>query len=296
MHTINGGTTLKEKNKGIYFILLAGIFFSTMTICSRLSGDLPTMQKAFFRNFIAAISSFLLLLRSRQPITYPRTFWPYLLIRSICGTLGILCNFYAIDHLVVSDANILNKISPFAAIIFSYFFLKEKINIFQFFTLCGAFIGAVFVIQPGFEFSTSIPGLVGLFGGIMAGAAYTAVRYLGQLGLSGMKIVFFFSAFSCLSILPFVVASYTPMTGMQIFYLLLCGFSAAGGQICITKAYTYAPAKEISIYDYFQILVAAIWGFFVFQQIPNLLSILGYIIIFTMSFLNWWKTNHPKEV
>lgn len=287
---------MKEKNKGIYFILLAGIFFSTMTICSRLSGNLPTMQKAFFRNFIAAILSFILLLRSKEKLSYPGFLIPALLIRSICGTLGILCNFYAIDYLVVSDANILNKFSPFAAIIFSYFFLKEKIKPFQLLTLCGAFLGAVLVIQPGFTFSAVVPGIVGLSGGIMAGAAYTAVRYLGTRGLSGIKIVFFFSTFSCLSILPFVAANYVSMNGLQIVYLLLCGLCAAGGQLCITKAYTYAPAKEISIYDYFQILAAAVLGFIIFKQTPNVLSIFGYVIIFSMSYINWRNNNQQREV
>lgn len=283
---------MSEKNRGILFILLAGIFFASMTICSRLAGDLPTMQKAMFRNLFASIIAGVLLLRSKKGFHYEKRDIPALLIRSICGTIGILCNFYAIDKLVVSDANILNKISPFAALIFSFFFLKEKMKPLQLFTLIGAFCGAMLVIQPDFKDFSFLPGMIGLFGGIMAGAAYTAVRYLGTKGLESMKIVFFFSAFSSLSILPFVITGYHPMETKQLICLVLCGIFAAGGQICITKAYTYAPAKEISIYDYFQIFVAAILGFFILGQVPNTLGLLGYAIIFTMSFVNWWNTNH----
>ena len=47
-------------------------------------------------------------------------------MRSVCGTLGILCNYYAIDHLMLADASILNKLSPFFAILFSFILLKEK--------------------------------------------------------------------------------------------------------------------------------------------------------------------------
>lgn len=291
-----GGVVLKEKNKGILFILLAGFFFASMTICSRLSGDLPTMQKAFFRNLFAAMIAGFLLLRNKKNFRYQWKYIPTLLVRSICGTIGILCNFYAIDKLVVSDANILNKISPFAALIFSFFFLKEKMKPIQLFTLLGAFIGAILVIQPSFTDFSFIPGMIGLFGGIMAGAAYTAVRYLGLKGLESMKIVFFFSLFSCLSILPFVITGYQSMSNSQFIYLILCGMFAAGGQICITKAYTYAPAKEISIYDYFQIAVSAVLGFFIFDQIPNPLGLLGYAVIFTMSFINWWNTNHATNI
>lgn len=282
---------MKEKNKGIFFILLAGVFFASMTVCSRLSGDLPTAQKAFFRNIFAAFLAFIMLVRSGHNFHYEKKYLPALLLRSICGTAGILCNYYAIDRLVVSDANILNKISPFAAVIFSYLFLKEKIKLSQLLTLLGAFAGALFVIRPSFQFSEYVPGLIGLFGGIMAGAAYTAVRYLGQKGLESMKIVFFFSAFSSISILPLVILNFKPMSAQQFLALILCGICAAGGQICITKAYTFAPASEISIYDYFQILVAAVLGFFIFDQIPDLFSFIGYGIIFLMSFINWYNAN-----
>ena len=287
---------MKEKNKGILFILLAGFFFASMTICSRLAGELPTMQKSFFRNFFAAIIAGILLIRNKKDFRYQANYIPTLLIRSICGTIGILCNFYAIDKLVVSDANILNKISPFAALIFSFFFLKEKIKPAQLFTLIGEFSGAILVIQPNFQDLSFIPGVIGLLGGIMAGAAYTAVRYLGMKGLESMKIVFFFSLFSCLSILPFVIAGYQSMEPIQLICLILCGIFAAGGQICITKAYTYAPAREISIYDYFQIAVAAVLGFFIFGQVPNMPGLLGYAIIFAMSFINWWNSNHTSKI
>ena len=51
----------------------------------------------------------------------------YLWIRSIAGGIGMICNFYAIDHMAISDASVLNKLSPFFAIIFSIFvFIKVR--------------------------------------------------------------------------------------------------------------------------------------------------------------------------
>ena len=286
---------MKPKNKGILFILLAGVCFALMTLFSRLSGNLPTPQKAFFRNLFAAMLSLSLLLKSKQSFHYSVKYIPMLCVRSICGTIGILCNFYAIDHLVLSDANILNKISPFAAIIFSFLFLKENVRFTQILTLIGAFSGALLIIRPSFASVEVVPGLIGLTGGIMAGAAYTAVRYLGKKGLESMKIVFFFSTFSCVSIAPLLITDHAPMSPIQLLYLILCGCSAAGGQICITKAYTYAPASEISIYDYFQIVVAAVLGFFVFHQVPDTLSFIGYALIFAMSVINRQLSRTPSN-
>ena len=84
------------------------------------------------------------------------------------------------------------------------------------------------------------------------------------------------------------------MSTRQLIYLLLAGISATGGQFCITAAYTKAPAKDISVFDYFQILFAAILGFFL-GQIPDYLSVLGYIIIIGSAIFKWWYIKNRKE-
>ena len=65
--------------------------------------------------------------------------------------------------------------------------------------------------------------------------------------------------------------------------LLLAGLAAAGGQFAITAAYSYAPAREISVYDYSQIIFSAALGFIAFGQIPDYLSFAGYIVICGMA-------------
>lgn len=69
--------------------------------------------------------------------------------------------------------------------------------------------------------------------------------------------------------LPYLLLNYHPMTGTQILALLGAGLAAAGGQFGITAAYYHAPAKEISIYDYSQIIFSTILGFFLFGQVPG---------------------------
>ena len=104
--------------------------------------------KKFFRNFIALIIAFVVLIRTDEKFKFNKKNLPELLLRSIFGTMGILCNFYAIDHLVLSDASMLNKLSPFFAVICSYFVLKEKVKPFQALAVIVAFIGALFIIKP----------------------------------------------------------------------------------------------------------------------------------------------------
>src|SRR5699024_1886071 len=102
-----------------------------------------------------------------------------LLGRSIFGTLGIVFLFYAIDHLVMSDADMLNKMSPFLVIIFAVIFLKEKVLPFQIVTIVLAFIGMLFIIKPSFSVDV-MPYMVGVLSAIFAAAAYTLLRVLGS--------------------------------------------------------------------------------------------------------------------
>ena len=76
----------------------------------------------------------------------------------------------------------------------------------------------------------------------------------------------------------------------QVLCLLGAGLAAAGGQLSITAAYTYAPAKEISVYDYTQVIFAAIWGFFFFGQVPDVWSVVGYVIIIGDAFYRRLRT------
>ena len=288
--------SVENKNtKGIICIIASAFFFSLMFLFIRMSGDIPTLQKCFFRNAIAMIIALATILRSGQGFSIGEGNFKYLFLRAFGGTIGLICNFYAIDKLSISDASMLNKLSPFFAIVFSYFVLREKADRFEWTAVFIAFIGALFVVKPTFSMEV-IPALVAVIGGCGAGFAYTFVRKLGMRGERSMMVVLFFSTFSTLVTLPYVIFNYTPMTLTQFTYLILCGIAAAGGQIFITKAYSYAPAKEISVYDFSIVIFTAIWGFIFLDQIPDYLSIIGYVIIIGISIVKWRYTINKSKL
>lgn len=288
-------TIINSKYKGILYIILSAFCFTFMNAFVRLSGDLPSVQKSFFRNFVAFFFALIILIRSKEKIRLTKESLPFLLMRSVFGTLGILCNFYAVDHLVLSDASMLNKMSPFFAVLFSSVFLKEKLSVVQALGVFAAFGGSLFIIKPTLSNMALIPSLLGLLGGIGAGAAYSAVRKLGLMEVKGPFVVFFFSGFSCLVTLPFLIFDFVPMTLIQVLTLLGAGLAAAGGQFSITAAYYYAPAREISVYDYSQIIFAAILGYILFGQIPDAYSFLGYFIIIGVAVIMFFYNNRKKK-
>jgi drug/metabolite transporter (DMT)-like permease len=282
-----GSKNTNDKRKGILFILLAAFFFSAMSVFVRLAGDVPTMQKAFFRNIVAAVVAVIILLRSGKEISLPKKSLPTLLMRSIFGTIGILANFWAVDHLGIADANMLNKLSPFFAILMSIFILGEKPNRIEWISVVLAFIGAAFVAKPSSGI-VSLPALIGILGGFTAGTAYTYVRRAGLQGVRGPIVVAFFSIFSTLVLLPNLLMNFAPMSAGQFIFLILVGCSAAGGQLSITAAYQHAPARDISVFDYSQVVYAAVFGLLLFGEIPDVWSIIGYVIIIGTAFSKWY--------
>lgn len=267
-----------NKTKGILCIITSAFCFAFMSTFVKLAGDLPAVQKSFFRNAVALVFAAVMLLRSEDKFKFRKDNLPYLFMRAFFGTIGLVCNFYAIDKLVLADASMLNKLSPFFAILSSYIILKERTNIVQGIAVIVAFIGALFIIKPtGISFN--IGSIAGFIGGMGAGIAYTMVRVLSKRGERGPFIVFFFSAFSCAATLPFAIAVFQPMQWWQLLSLLGAGLAATGGQFSITAAYSFSPAKEISVYDYTNTIFAAILGFIFFAEVPDVYSIIGYITI-----------------
>lgn len=285
---------LDEKYKGIIYIILSSFCFAIMNTMVKLAGELPSIQKSFFRNLVAFFFALILLWKNQIGFSIKKGNMKYFILRSLFGTIGILCNFYAIDHLVLADASMLNKMSPFFVLLFSWLILGEKLSWKQAIIVITAFLGSLFIIKPTFSNLDVIPAFIGLCGGMGAGIAYTMVRILGQRGEKGPFIVFFFSGFSCLITLPYLIFSFAPMTGKQILMLLGAGLAAAFGQFSITAAYFHAPAKEISVYDYSQIIFSALIGFLLFHQVPDGYSIFGYIVICAMALAMFFLNNKKQ--
>src|SRR5574344_295654 len=293
--------------KGITYLVFSAFCFALMGMLAHMAGDIPFIQKTLFRNIIAFFIALIALLRAerknrdvyiknanslQQPYTsllhLPKGSFKYLLIRAAAGSLGIFGNFYALDRLNIADASILNKMSPFFALLFSFFIVGEKVDTIPFAAVCGAFGGALLIIKPSFNvtnLSHLIPALAGFVGGAGAGLAYACVRKLHEYKVNGSLIIVFFSAFSSLLAVPFLICNFAPLTVAQLLLLLACGTAAAGGQFGITYAYFNAPASKISIFDYSQILFSSLMGYFAFGQLPDALSLAGYIVIVAMAFV-----------
>ncbi|WP_411848801.1 DMT family transporter [Staphylococcus xylosus] len=278
---------MNPKVKGIIAILISAVGFSFMSVFFRLAGDLPVFQKSLARNLVAMFIPMYFIFKYKQPLFGKLSSQPLLISRSTLGLIGVLLNIYAIDHMILSDADTLMKLNPFWTILLSLIFLNEKVRNYQFIAMIVAIAGMLFVVKP--EFSSSMfPAIAGLLSGIFAASAYTCVRALSTRE-APYTIVFYFSFFSIIVLIPFTIFTFEPMTMTQVWCLIGAGLSAAAGQIGITLAYSYAPAKDISIFTYASIIFTALFGFILFGESPDFYAVLGYMIIIASSYYMFEK-------
>ncbi|MCA1022625.1 DMT family transporter [Halobacillus litoralis] len=280
---------MTNRNKGIVLLLISAFGFSMMAALVKLSGDVPTVQKTLFRNLVSAIIAFGFVRYNKERLFGKKENQKLLLSRSALGTIGMVLYFYAIDNLVLSDADMLNKLSPFLLIIFSAIFLKERTRPYQIAAILAAFAGTLLIIKPAFSLEF-IAYAAGLFSAVFAAGAYTLLRVLGDKE-KFYTIVFYFSFFTTVSLLPFTIAFYEPMSAKQWVYLLGAGAFATLGQFGLTIAYKFAPAREISIFFYSTVVYSALISILLFGQIPDLLSVAGYLTIFGASLYMFLKNN-----
>lgn len=273
-----------NKRKGILYIILSSLAFCTMNLFSKLAVGATVYQKTFLSNFVATIIICAIIYRNKYSFIGKKENRKYLLLRGIMGTISILTLYYSLDFLLLADSTMLSKLSPFFTIIFSFLILKEKISKKQLAFLIIAFIGSIFIIKPQFD-SSIIPSLLGVIAALTAGVAYTMIRVLGDKE-NFFTIILSFTGIATITMFPSMFIHTEGLTLINLTYLILAGLCFTLGQLFLTLAYKNAPASEISMYDYVGLLFAAFYGIILFKEVPDLLSIIGYIVIIGASILN----------
>ncbi|HPF70013.1 MAG TPA: DMT family transporter [Candidatus Krumholzibacteria bacterium] len=259
--------------RALAWMAASGLSFALMGASVKLAGDLPVALKVCVRNLVTLGLTTLVMVRTRQNPFARTPHWPLLLGRALCGLLGVWFYFVALGSLTLADASLLNKTSPFFATLLAVVLLREPLVRGMRPALLVAFLGAVLVIKPAFDYSP-LPALAGIASGLFAGAAYAAVRSLKGRS-DPNRIIFTFSLVSTLATLPFALLQRPDPTAGQWWALAGTGVFAAGGQYGLTFAYHHARVNKVAVFSYLHVLFALAVGFAVWGERPDLLSLVG---------------------
>lgn len=295
--------SLDNRKKGLIYIILYAISIALMNTLLKLAGPIPPTEKIVYKSFICIIGGFIVIAKTYgfkdkgRFIGNKKNIFG-LSIRTICGLTGGTTNIYALQYLILSTSSVIQDLSVFFLVIFSFIFLKEKIKFWQVVLICVGFVGAVFVINPSSAKFVLTPSLAAIFGSAMNAGDSVSMRYLRKTA-SPSTIVFFYNVACAVVLTPFMLMDYKVLTIKAMTYLLLSGVCYLVVEFAITSAYKYAPAREIAIFSYIDVIFSAVLGFIVFGSLPTIISIIGYIIILaaaiTLVLYNSKTTDSSKQ-
>jgi drug/metabolite transporter (DMT)-like permease len=268
---------------GIRHMLLGTLFFSVMSVFAKLAGErLPTMELVLARVIVTLIMSWWVIKRIG---IYP---WgnnkKLLLLRGFAGFMGLSCYFYAIAHLPLADATVIQFCNPMLAALIAVFALKEQLRMVDVMAAVCSMVGVVLVAQPTFLFARGTPldqvavG-IGLVGAIFSAIAYVVIRRLGSTE-HHMVVVFYFPLVTGPAALPILaIEGLVLPQGFEWLLLIGIGVAAQLGQIQITQGFKLETAGRASSVTYLQIVLAYTWGVLLFGEYPNAVSILGALLV-----------------
>ena len=283
--------------KGIGLMLLGMSIVPFLDIFAKLlSEDYPVTQVTWTRFFFHAIWLLPMIIWQKVKLFSVPEKPSLQFLRGLMLTLATLFFFAAIVTNDIPEALTLLFISPLVVAILSPFILGERFDLFIGVGVLIGFIGVIVVLQPDSEqFDPTL-----LFA-LVAGFCYALyIIITKKLSFRAPPVLtLFYSAIVGIVIMSLIVVPYWTTPDLKgILMGAAMGFFAAASHFMIIKAFEFASASELSPFNYFEIVVAIILSYLVFDVLPNLQAILGLIIIILSGLYVSWramKNNQDQE-
>ncbi len=244
-----------------------------------VDGPLSVFEIGFFESLFAAA----VLLTTRHENERWIEFWkmdrPWPIhLRALCGLLSGLCAIYAFTTIPLVDAYSLIFLAPFFVTIMSVLFLKEQVGIWRWFAVALGFVGVLLAVKPGFqEFH---PGhLAAAIAGFSTGTSIIIMRSLGTSVKKTSILGILFLYLIGVNGVGMVLRGLNPLTPHDLLFMALSGLFIGLGQLCFVTAARNGNANQIAPVAYSQLGWAMLFGILIFNEYPDLLAIVGVMVI-----------------
>lgn len=279
----------------VLWMVVGAFLFATMGVCIKYAAVyFNTAEIVFYRGLIGMLVVWAL---SATQGTGLRTRYPWMHAwRSVVGVSALGCWFYAITQMPLASAMTLNYMSSIWIAVFllagALWTLlpgsrrpRQTLNLPLLLTILVGFVGVILMLQPSFAQDQRWAALLGLFSGILSAMAYMQVVALSRLGEPESRTVFFFGVGCTLAGgIAMGIGGLSAWPGWQAaLWLLPVGIFAAGGQLCMTRAYAHAKTARgtlvVANLQYSGIVFAGLYSVFLFQDELGWESWLGMALI-----------------
>jgi drug/metabolite transporter (DMT)-like permease len=276
-----------EGRPGLWYMAAGAFFFAVMSLLVRLAGArLPAHQIVLARAVVSLALTWGGLVRAGvSPLGRQRRL---LLLRGGFGFGALVCFYYALVHLPLADATVIQYTNPVFTALFAAWFLAERMGRREVAAVVASMGGVLLVARPGFLAGgaalPALPVAVALAGAVLSGAAYTTVRRLAQTE-HPLVIIWYFAALSTVASLPLLVLEAVAPTPVEWVLLAGVGLTTQLGQVSITKGLALERAGPALAVAYLQIVFAAALGWGVLRETPDLWTGVGAFLVVASTLL-----------
>lgn len=272
----------QPQRAAVLIIASAFMFALTGATVKAASVALPYTEVVFFRSALGLIALGPWLVRGGvQGLT---TAAPGLhLFRGLTGVAAMYCFFYALGHLELATAVLLNYSAPLFIPFIAALWLGEPVPRSLRWAIPIGFVGIALILQPGLFIPTGggrfdPAALIGVAAGMLAAVSFVTIRRL-HASEPTTRIVFYFGVISTLiSAVPLAWTWRTPDPALWGL-LAAMGISATGGQLLLTRAYALAPAAQVGPFTYTVVLFSAALGWFWWDEVPGPWAVIGTLLV-----------------
>jgi drug/metabolite transporter (DMT)-like permease len=197
-----------------------------------------------------------------------------LILRGLFGFLALSCVYYALVHLPLADATVLQYTNPIWTALLAAWLLGERMRRWEVVLVLASLLGVLLIARPGFLFGGAAARLdllavaVALVGSMFSAGAYVTVRQLARTE-DPLVIVFYFTLVTVAGSLPGTMIAPVWPEPREWAILLLVALTAQAGQVLLTRGLQLEPAGRATAIGYLQIVFAAAWGAVVFAEYPD---------------------------
>ena len=269
-----------SNNKLAISLIIISVFFGTvmLSFLKIAQEDVNVYVAGFFRFFLGLVIILPYIIKKKGAVL-KTTHLKQHFLRAILGLPAMLLYFSALVLLPIEKLTAISFVVPLIVTVLAVFFLGEKIYIYRTLALLLGFSGMLVIIRPGFV-DISIGVYMVLFSALLWSINIIITKKISKDD-SAITILAYQSIF--MSLLSFfIVLFFWEMPSLKTFvYLILAAMCGTVLHLTLNHAFKLVDVSMTQPYSFLNLVFASIIGYFVFDEIPDLYTWIGALIIFT---------------
>ncbi len=286
---------MSKNHLGAVYMIVSVLFFSLMDILIKITDQYDVGQTMFFRALFGLIPIYFLIPNERIKDFYKTSYLKLHFYRSFFGAIAMAAIFIGLRNLQLAEVTAMAFSGPLWVVVFSMFFLSEKIRLKRWIAVGLGFIGVIVISKPGFE-NLNFYYIYPIIFCIGFAGVSIIIRKLTLVGEPVWLIAFYFSLVSGLGgLITLPLGKWIMPSNYDLIFFVLIGLLGSIANLLLTQSYKLAEVTLTTPLKYLSLVFAIIFGFYFFDEIPTIYTMSGAGLITVSSAIIFFRENELKK-